>query len=269
MMKAFWAAVAFTVLASQAAQAGEPSFVSDGKVAVCTSANFPPLTFKKDVGDTVPVGIDIEVADALAGTWNATTTYTTTEFAGLLPTLGSGRCGLIVSGIYINDERRQTYDGARYMKSATVIVKKAGNDAVEGPETLSGKSVALESGTYYQEERVDPLNKEFAAAGKPEIAVDTYPTQQAAYQQVLVGRADATLTEEAEGAYRVAAAPDQLAISYTWQSEFTYGIYMRRNPDDLAAVRAGLKKLREEGFFDALAKKYGLDPSVFDVDYDS
>ena len=186
-----------------------------------------------------------------------------------LPTLGSGRCGLIVSGIYINDERRKTYDGARYMKSATVLVAKADNAAVTTPESLSGKTVALESGTYYKEERIDPLNKDLKAAGKAEVTVQDYPAQQAAYQQVMVGRADATLTEEAEGAYRVATTTDQFKVVHTWQSDFTYGIYMRRNADDLAAVRAGLKALRDAGFFDELAKKYGLNPSVFAVDYDN
>ncbi|OXC74456.1 Glutamine ABC transporter, periplasmic glutamine-binding protein [Caballeronia sordidicola] len=216
----------------------------------------------------MPVGIDIEIANALAKEWNAHTAYTTTEFAGLLPTLGAGRCGLIISGIYINDERRKAYDGVSYMKSATVIVTKAGNKKITDPETLSGNTIALESGTYYKAERVDPLNKQFAATGRPAVLVQDYPAQQAAYQQVMVGRADATLTEQAEGATRVAAAKDELRIAYTWKSDFTYGIYMRRNPSDLAMIRAALKKLHESGFFKALATKYGLDPTVFDVNYD-
>ncbi|MFA5119818.1 transporter substrate-binding domain-containing protein [Zavarzinia sp.] len=254
--------------AAPAAFAAEPGLVADGKVTVCTTAGFPPLTYKADPGDTRPIGIDIEIADALAAKWGAEAVYTTTDFAGLLPALGAGRCGLIVSGIYINAERRKAYDGIRYMKSATVIVAKAGNDAVTGPKSLSGKTVALEAGTYYKEERVDPLNAALAAAGKPAVTVQTYPAQQAAYQQVLVGRADATLTEEAEGAYRVATTDGQFKVTYTWASEFTYRIYMRREGDNADAVRAALKKLKEEGFFAALAKKYGLDPAVFDVDYD-
>jgi len=262
-------ATALLAMTSTSAFAASPSFVSDGVITVCTTANFPPMTFKKSEGDALPVGIDIEIADALAKSWGARTTYTTTDFAGLLPTLGSGRCGLIVSGIYINDERRKTYDGARYMKSATVLVAKADNAEVTTPESLSGKTVALESGTYYKEERIDPLNKDLKAAGKAEVTVQDYPAPQAAYQQVMVGRADATLTEEAEGAYRVATTTDQFKIVHTWQSDFTYGIYMRRNADDLAAVRAGLKTLHDAGFFDELAKKYGLNPSVFAVDYDN
>lgn len=260
---------ALALVTASTAQAAAPSFISDGTVNICTTAAFPPLTFKTNPGDTTPVGIDIEIAEALAKAWGAKTAYTVTEFAGLLPTLGAGRCGLIVSGIYINDERRKTYDGARYMKSATVIVTKFGNTEITGPDALSGKTVALEAGTYYKEERIEPLNKQFAADGKAAISVQDYPAQQAAYQQVMVGRADATFTEEAEGAYRVAGAKDELKIVYTWPSDFTYGIYMRKNADDLATVRASLKALHADGFFKTLAGKYGLDPSVFDVDFDN
>lgn len=260
---------AVVALATTAASAAEPGFISDGTINICTTAAFPPLTYKTNPDDAVPVGIDIEIAEALAKTWNAKTAYTMTDFAGLLPTLGSGRCSVIVSGIYINDERRKTYDGARYMKSATVMVTKADNTELTGPEMLSGKTLALEAGAYYKEDRVNPLNKDFEAAGKALIIVQDYPAQQAAYQQVMVGRADATLTEEAEGAYRVAAAKDQLKVAYTWKSDFTYGIYIRRNAKDLAAIRAALKQLKADGFFATLADKYGLSPDVFDVDHDS
>ena len=44
---------------------------------------------------------------------------------------------------------------------------------------------------------------------------------------------------------------------------------MRRNGDDLTRVREALKKLSQDGFFTRLAETYGLDPAVFEVDYDS
>lgn len=269
MIRAAFLAASTTMLLVCAANAETPSFVADGTVNICTTAAFPPLTFKKDPADAAPTGIDIDIAEALARMWSARTSYTVTEFAGLLPTLGAGRCGLIVSGIYINDERRKTYDGARYTKSATVLVTKADDTEITEPEALSGKTVALEAGTYYKADRIDPLNEQLKAAGKAEVAVQDYPAQQAAYQQLMVGRVDATLTEEAEGAYRVAAAKDTFKIAYTWQSDFTYGIYMRRNAEDLAKVRSALKTLHAEGFFAKLAETYGLNPSVFDVDFDS
>ncbi|MGF6173974.1 transporter substrate-binding domain-containing protein [Ensifer sp. 4252] len=256
------------LLSAGLAHAEVPAFATDGDIGVCTTAAFPPLTFKESPADARPTGIDIEIAEALAGLWNAKVNYTVTEFAGLLPTLGAGRCDVIISGIYINAKRRETYDGVSYMKSATAMVTKAGSDTIKVPEDLSGKVIALEAGAYYKEERIEPLNKALAAKGQPPVEVQEYPTQQAAYQQVLVGRVDATMTEEAEGAYRASRSDGALQLPYTWASDFTYGIYSRREGSDAAQVKAGLKALKEQGFFGGIAKKYGLDPALFDVDYD-
>jgi len=258
-----------TVLIVNPAFAGQPPLANDGELNVCTTAGFPPLTYKNNPADDKPIGIDIEVIEAIGELWNARIDYTITEFSGLLPTLGSGRCDVIISGIYINDKRREVYDGVRYMKSATVIVTKAENTTISKPGDLSGKILALETGTYYGEERVGPLNKKFAEIGSAPITVQEYPSQQGAYQQVLGGRVDATLTEEAEGAFRVASLRNRLRIAYTWPSAFTYGIYMRRSPANAAAVKEALSTLRKKGFFKSLAKKYGLNSSIFDVDYDS
>ncbi len=256
-------------LCMSAANAATPEFVKDGDLNICTTAAFPPMTYNENSSAKSPIGIDIDIATELAKRWNATITYSVTEFSGLLPTLGSGRCDLIISGIYVTDKRREVYDAVKYMKSATVAVVGARNEDIRTPDDLSGKSLALEAGTYYREERVDPLNKSLAAAGKEPVKAEDYPTQQAAYQQVIVGRADATLTEEAEGAFRVAQSGDQLRISYTWPSDFSYGIYMRRDGNSIGDIRALLLELSKDGFFEKLAKKYGLDPSVFAVDYKS
>lgn len=147
-------------------------------MAACTTAAFPPLTCKEAPGDERPVGIDVDVIEEVARRLGSEVEYVTTDFAGLLPSLGSGRCDVIISGIYINDERRETYDGARYMKSATVIVTAGDDETVEAREDLSGRTLALESGTYYGEERVEPLNAALEAEGRAPVEVQQYPYQQ-------------------------------------------------------------------------------------------
>jgi len=269
MIKTVRTVLTGAVLVTGVAVAGQPDFSKDGEMNVCTTANFPPMTYKSDPADPKPIGIDIDIIEAIGELWKVKISYTITEFSGMLPTLGSGRCDLIISGIYVTDKRREAYDAARYMKSATVIVTGADNAEVKEPADLSGKVLALEAGSYYGEERVVPLNTKLAEAGIPTITVQEYPSQLGAYQQVLGGRADATMTEEAEGAFRVATMSDRLRIAYTWESEFTYGIYVQRNPGNIEGVKEALLALRNNGLFNDLAEKYGVNPAVFDVDYDS
>src|SRR6201989_2937052 len=88
MIKAFVASAAISVLAASAGHAAEPGFLSDGTLNICTTANFPPMTFKKNVEDSLPSGIDIEISERLAKEWGGKTAYTVTEFAGLVPNIG-------------------------------------------------------------------------------------------------------------------------------------------------------------------------------------
>lgn len=257
-------------LVSQAVLAGAdtPSFIRDGHLTVCTTAGFPPFTYMDKPTDTRPVGVDIDVADALAKLWGADITFTVSGFDGLLPSLQASRCSLVISGIYINEKRRQSYDGVPYLKSSTVIVTAATNDAIKTPDDLAGKSLALEAGTSYAD-TPDEMNKKFKADGKAPVTFQTYESQVAATQQVMIGRADATLTEAAEAGVRAKQTGDKIKVVYTYPSEFQFGIYIQKSPQDLARLRSSLKTLKQQGTFGEIAKKYNFPESGFDVDFGS
>lgn len=259
-----------TMAATQiAAQTSVPSFAEDGELAVCTTASFPPLTYRASPEDPTPIGIDIDIVTEMASRFGAELRFQTTEFTGLLPSLAAGRCDLIISGIYINDQRRESFSGISYMRSTTVIVTSADDDTINAPEDLSGKIVALESGAFYRDAQIAPLNAQLREAGEPEVEVRDYPTPQEASQQVMIGRVDATISEGTEAAFRINQAGGGLRIAYVYPASFTYGIYIQPDDANTAAVVATLTAMKADGFFDALAQEYGLDPSVFDVDYDS
>jgi len=256
-------------MATASADTAKPSFVSNGKLNICTTAGFPPLTYLENPSDTRPVGIDIDLADALAKHWSVTEVkFSTSGFDGLLPSLGSGRCDLVISGIYLNDKRREVHDGVPYLKSAAAIVTLATNTDIKAPEDLSGKRLALEAGTTFADVP-QKMNEQFAKEGRDPVAASTYESQVAAAQQVLIGRADATLTEVAEASVRIKQSNGQLKIAYTYPPEGIYGIYIRKNPDDLKALREAMKELQKSGAIEAVAKKYNMPVADFTVDYDS
>lgn len=251
------------------ADTAKPSFVAGGKLNVCTTAGFPPLTYLENPSDNRPIGVDIDITDALAKHWSVTEVkFSTSGFDGLLPSLASGRCDLVISGIYLNDKRREAYDGVPYLKSSSAIVTLATNTDIKAPEDLSGKSLALEAGTAYANVP-EELNKQFTKEGRDPVKASTYELQVAAAQQVLIGRADATLTEIAEASVRIKQSEGKLKVAYTYPPEGIYGIYIRKNPDDLKALREALKELHKSQAIEAVAKKYNLPIDDFAIDYDS
>lgn len=266
----FWGAAATAMLLSSAATADEtrPTFTAEGKLSIGTTAGFPPMTYLENPGDQRPVGIDIDIADALGKLWSAEVKFSTSGFDGLLPSLASARCDLVISGIYLNDKRRESYDGVPYLKSSVAIVTLATNDDIKAPEDLSGKRLALEAGTTYAE--VPPvLNAKLEKEGRKPVAFSTYESQVAAAQQVLIGRADATLTEVSEASVRIKQTDGQLKIAYAYPPEGIYGIYIRKNPDDLKKLRAAMKELQQSGVIEGIAKKYNMPAADFTVDYES
>ena len=66
------------------------------------------------------------------------------------------------------------------------------------------------------------------AEGKPLMEIQSYPKQTDAIQQLVVGRADATITQDTEAAFRETAQPGQFKIAYTYPDAQTFGIYYQQ-----------------------------------------
>lgn len=262
-------AVAITLSAGSNAFADvpTPSFAKDGKLVVCTSPANPPMTYMEAdaAPDARPVGMDIEISDALGKLWNAETSYSASAFAGLLTSLASGRCGMLIGALYMNPKREANFDMSVYFPASTVIVAAGENSDIKSPDDLSGKSVTIEAGTALYEDAVNKLNAKFAEQGRPLAKLSSYPSQAAAAEQVILGRADANISDLIEATMREKQTEGKVKVAYAYPSDNVFAIYTAKNADNAAAVRAGLKQLCKEGFFAKMASKYNLKEEGFSV----
>ena len=248
----------------QTSAAEKPSFIHDGILKVCTAGDFPPMGFYENPGDKKMTGYEIDVVDALAKQWGATTEYVVGDFKGLLPSLQADRCGLVASGILILPERLQNYDGISHFKTSVVLVTPAAATDIKTPEDLSGKVVAIEAGTNYEKIAAE-LNGKFKSEGRPAMTAQSYPGASAVIQQILVGRAAATITQDTTAAYRGKQVPGQLSIPYTYPDAETYGFYIRKSPEDFADLKTGFAQLKKSGELAKMLEKWNLPASAVDV----
>lgn len=246
------------------AESGIPSFVQGGRVNVCTTGDFPPLSFIENAMDDRPKGIDIDIIDAIAKQWGAQVKFLTSSFDGVLPSLQSGKCSLAISGIYINDDRQKVYSAVPYLVTSPAIVTAGTDTTIQKSEDLSGKSVSVEAGSSNLK-LLTKLNEQFIASNLAPISISSYPTQVASTQQVLGGRVNATITETAEAGIRIKQAQGNLKLAFTFPSEAHYGIYLQKNPEDKQAVQDGLNKIKADGTLSKIAKKYNIAESDFDI----
>ncbi len=245
----------------------KPDFVSGGVLKICTSGEFPPMEYYENPGDKNLVGFEIDVMDAIAKRWGAKAEYVVGDFKGLLPSLDSKRCDLVASGIMITPARLEKYDGIPYFGSHVVLVTAASDTETKVPADVSGKIMAIEAGTTY-EKTVADLNAELEAAGKEPIQAQTYPSASGVIEQILVGRATATITQDTTAAYRMLQVPGRLAIPYTYEESENYGIYLRKSDGDRQMLKEAIEALQASGEMKAFLKKWNLPETSTDVSHD-
>jgi len=246
------------------AQATDSKLVRNGVLNVCTGGDFPPMQYYENPGAETLVGFEVDVVDAIARQWNATTKYVVGDFKGLLPSLGAERCDLVASGILVTAERLKAYDAVPYFISNVVMVTGVADEATKTPQDLSGKVLAIEAGTNYEKTAAD-LNAELTKAGKAPAEIQTYPSASAVIQQILVGRAAATITQDTTAAFRMQQMPGRLRIPYNYGGGETYGIYLRKSADDRQQLVKAIEAMQASGEMATLLKKWNLPATATDV----
>jgi len=241
-----------------------PNFATKGKVAFCADATFPPMEFFEKTGDKTPTGFDIDLMQALAKHWKVEAEIITMDFAGLLPSLEANRCDAIISGMFVTPARTEKFDAVPYLATASVLIAKHGEGQLASLDDLSGKTVAVQTGTEFVK-WFDKINADLKAKGKPEVNVQLYPKASDGIQQVLIGRSFAATTQDTEVAYRQLQNPNSLASIYTFEDVQKFGIYLRREAENKKAVEAALASLSESGEMKKLAEKWNFPAQMLDV----
>src|SRR6266487_2243157 len=228
-----------------------------GSLKFCSDPTFPPMEYKTAAGKAV--GFDIDLANAIAKNWKVKPKFVETAFPGLLPALAAKRCTVVISGIFITPDRLAQFPAVAYMKTHRALVVQAGNPkGIKGPNDLSGKTVAVQAGTKY-EEYLKALNEQFKSSGKAQFTLQSYPGDTDAVGQLVVGRADAVLTQDTSGAFQKKQNPGKLAIAYLFPETDSFGIYYRKSDAKLGkGLRAAIKTLKKNGTLKKIAAKHQI-----------
>src|SRR3954449_4675704 len=217
-----------------------------GSFKYCSDPTFPPMESKTAAGKAV--GFDIDMANALGKVWKVKAKFVETAFPGLLPALASKRCNMVISGIFVTPDRVKQFPAVTYMRTHRALVVQAGNPKkIKGPNDLAGKNVAVQAGTKY-EEYLKGLNDEFKSSGRAQMNLQSYPGDTDAVAQLLIGRADAVLTQDTSGAYQKKQHPGKIAIGYLFPQSDAFGIYYRKSDADVGAqLKSAIAALKKDG----------------------
>ncbi|MBQ7515886.1 MAG: basic amino acid ABC transporter substrate-binding protein [Schwartzia sp.] len=215
---------------------------------VGTNADFAPFEFQ-DVNGKEYEGFDMDLIRAVAKEMGYKADIQNINFDGLIPALESGNLDLIISGMTINDERKQKVNFSDpYYKSGLTIIVKKDNTAIKKFSDLAGKKVAVQIGTTSAKE-VRKING---------VEVKELNSSADTFMELKAGGVDAVVNDRPVNDYYIAKSgvKDVRALDELLTSE-DYGMAMsKKNPDLQKEVNAALKKLHENGEYDKIYKKW-------------
>jgi polar amino acid transport system substrate-binding protein len=255
-----------TGASASASSAALTSLIKPGELSDCVDIEYSPMEFFAPADPTKPVGFDVESYQAVVKKLGLTEKIVNTAFDGLIPALQAGRCDIVWTALYINDDRLKVADAVPYFKSSHQLMVPAGNPkSIKTALDLCGKSISIQSGGLVQKAS-KAASDACLAAGKAAINVQGYPKVPDELQQIVIGRVDAVWeTDTAVADFRL-KNPGKYDIAYTVPGDFKYGIYFGEGKTDVGtALTAALKALKDDGTLAALATKYNLDPANLDV----
>jgi polar amino acid transport system substrate-binding protein len=245
--------------AGSATSATEVPELQDGVIQIGSDISYAPIEFYEE-GTQNAEGLDVDLADALAEELGVRAEFINTGFDGIIPALNANRFDLLMSAMTVTADRQKEIDFIPYLSAGTDILVAAGNPKnVKSVEDLSGLTVGVQIATI-QVDQLNAENDQLKAAGKPEISILTFDQNPLAVEQLRNGRADAVIADSPVVANDALLSNGKLEALGLAVEAAPYGIGVRKSSTALkAAIEGALKKLQENGKYDEILAKWGLE----------
>ena len=218
----------------------------EGKVLVmATNAEFPPYEYH-DGGDIV--GIDVEVAEAIAGKLGMTLEVEDIAFDSIIPELESGKADIGVAGMTVNEDRLKNVDFTDpYTTASQVIIVKEDSE-IASPDDLKGKYIGVQLGTTG-----DIYASDYEADGS---TIERYNKGFEAVQAMQQGKIDAVVIDQ-EPAKVFVSQNEGIKILDEALTVEEYAIAVKKgNTELLDQVNGALAELKASGELQAIIDKY-------------
>lgn len=214
-------------------------------LTMATNAAFPPYEYVE--GEKV-VGIDAEIAQAIANKIGMELEIVDTEFDSIIPGVKGGKYDMGMAGMTVTDERLESVNfSTSYAKGIQSIIVKE-DSKIKTVDDLSSKTKigvqVATTGCIYAEEDygVD--------------AVSEFQNGAAAVQALVSGKIDCVIIDN-QPAQAFVAENEGLKILDTAYAEEDYAICFNKNDAELEQkVNAALEDLIKDGTVQKILDKY-------------
>ncbi|MBP7778814.1 MAG: basic amino acid ABC transporter substrate-binding protein [Acidobacteria bacterium] len=223
-------AACLTAAALVAAVAVPAARAQSRTLVVGSSATYPPFAYENPQKQIV--GFDVDIIQAIARRGGVQVRIVNTPFVGIFASLVNGDIDLIVSGVTINERRKQSYDfTAPYFEARQLIAVPAGS-AVKALSDLAGRKVAVVTGSTAD----DMASRAF---GKTSANIRRFDTTPLIIAELVAGGVDAAIGDNGVIAYRVQEHKGLKTVSDSSLPKEYFGIAVKQGN---AALRDTLNR---------------------------
>ena len=222
---------------------GDFTTVEAGKLHMATNAAFPPYEMTADDGSFV--GIDVEVATAIAEKLGLELVVDDMDFDAALIAAQNGKSDMVMAGVTVNEERMAVMDFSdSYATGVQVVIVPEGSDITL--DNLGDQQIGTQRGT---------TGYIYCSGDYGEDHVISYDNGITAVQALQNGQVDCVVIDSAP-AHALVAANTGLTILDTEYVTENYAIGFPKGSDLLPAVNAALAELIEDGTVQSIVDKY-------------
>ncbi|MBV2143232.1 ABC transporter substrate-binding protein [Falsochrobactrum sp. TDYN1] len=223
------------------------------EIRIASEGAYPPFNYMSPDGKLI--GFDLDIAHALCEAMEAECEIVANDWDGMIPGLQANKFDAVIASMAITEERaKQVAFTDRYYTTPLAVVVPKDSDIISlDPAAFDGKAVGAQAGST-QGMYADDVY------GKAGADVRLYPTADEANADLESGRLDAIAADKflaADWLKNAAGADCCKFLGDIPGSETQISVALRKGDDDLREqFNAAIKKIREDGTYDTIRKKY-------------
>lgn len=210
---------------------------------------YPPFEMSDKNGN--PQGVSVDFAKKLGEYLGREVIIENTAWAGLIPSLKTGKIDLIISSMTITEERKKSIDFSTPYAQSSLAILANNKSAVSSIEDLdqAGKKIAVKKGS---------TGHVYASKNLKNAELLIFDKENACVLEVVQGKADGFLYDQLTIYKNYVQHKDTtVALLKPFQKDFEYwGVAIRKDDPIKAKVDEFIKKAKEDGTFDSFANTH-------------
>jgi len=222
--------------------AGTPRLHAQSRpLVVGSSATYPPFAYENPQKQIV--GFDVDIIRAVAQKIGTAVRIVNTPFVGIFAALNNGDIDLIVSGVTINDRRRQSYDFTAPYFEARQLIAVPASSPLTSLQGLNGRKVAVVTGSTAD----DMASRAF---GKTSANIRRFDTTPLIVAELVAGGVDAAIGDNGVIAYRVQEHKSLKTVADPTMPKEYFGIAVKQGNTALrTSLDRGLAAIIADGTY--------------------